>query len=94
MFGYLSTRHLQKALDSLVSRIAVLEAELHRITLEWEDTKLQVRRSYQRMEKAAERLGVRENGGPAPVSPEKSPPTGSEGNSDPFASKFHALTRR
>lgn len=42
-------------LDELHGRLARLQADVSRIETEWADTKDQVRRSYQRLEKAAQR---------------------------------------
>lgn len=64
----LGTRRVEKALDTLLTRIATLEAEVHRLDMEWADSKDQLRRSYQRLEKAGERLARRSNG-TEPMSP-------------------------
>ena len=65
MLKKLVERHVKTALDDLLKRQAVLDAEITRIALEWEDVKHQVRRSYQRLEKANERAEAREGNGEA-----------------------------
>jgi len=56
-------RHLGTRVDGLIHDIEELRAVIAGLQLEWEDTKHQVRRSYQRLEKAAERAGTREGNG-------------------------------
>lgn len=46
-------------LDELWARVTALQSDVERLQTSWEDTKDQVRRSYQRLEKAAQRAEAR-----------------------------------
>lgn len=51
---------LRPLVEDVLLRLANCEGQLSAMRTEWQDTKDQVRRSYQRMEKASERLQARQ----------------------------------
>jgi len=77
-------RRLQKDQDELFKRLEQLTAVISRIETEWADTKNQVRRSYQRLEKAGQRAN--------PSTAAATPPNGVDplvgARSDPFSKKL------
>lgn len=78
------TRHDRTELDELHGHVARIRADISRIETEWADTKDQVRRSYQRLERAAQRA--------APHSPPPDPTNdidqAAQERSDPYSKKL------
>lgn len=58
MFGSDDTRRLNTRLNAALDDIGRLQATISRIETEWAETKDQVRKSYQRNERAVSRLKV------------------------------------
>lgn len=46
--------------ERLVKRVVMLEADVDRLDREWSDAKAQIKRSYQRLERAAQREAAKE----------------------------------
>lgn len=53
-------RQVWTELDALLHRVSALQADVTRLETEWADAKDQLRRSYQRMERASQRLAERQ----------------------------------
>lgn len=81
------TKRLQTDLDALWSRIERLTASFERLETEWLDVRDQVRRSYQRLEKA----GQRASPSPPPSVEAKRP---LEEPTDPFSRKLLEVQRQ
>jgi hypothetical protein len=78
------SRESPTEVDDLFKRVERLAAVVSRIETEWADTKDQVRRSYQRLEKAGQKIGRVEP--PLPPAPELELPP--RANLDPFSKKL------
>jgi len=76
-------------LDELIRRVTLLQADVSRIENEWRDLRDQIRRGYQRLEKAHQRLEAKEPT-PTPASPQIVAQERSEGPHD----KLQRLARR
>lgn len=83
-------RRIRTDLDELYRAQERLRATVERIETEWGDVKDQVRRSYQRLEKAAQRLEPRP---PTPL-PSEDEVRELEANLDPFSKKILQARRQ
>lgn len=79
-------RQVERRVRGLTADHERLRATLSRLETEWDDTKNQLRRSYQRLEKAGERAEKREKG-----QPPQDVPDALEGLSDPFSQKLRKV---
>lgn len=84
------SRRLRNDVDELFSRIERLKGQLERLETEWGDTKDQLRRSYQRLEKAAQRHEKRRP--PPPLSEKEQ--KAAEKKLDPFSRKVRQIRRQ
>jgi len=87
MWGKTPKRPAETNWDEVWGKLARLEAAVSRIETEWGDTKDQVRRSYQRLEKAAQRA---EAAAPSVPCPDDCP-EGEEGAPPTLLDKIHAV---
>ncbi len=79
----------------LIEQVAALRGQVRAMETEWDDAKAQIKKAYQRMEKANQRADERLEGNTLPDSdedhvPERAPPTPSASG---FAGKLLELQR-
>ena len=85
-----TSRRLKRRVDDLETALLRVTATLEGLATEWQDTKDQVRRSYQRLEKAAQRA---ENA-KTPCDEPQEPPEAEDpftGRTDPFSRKVQQI---
>ncbi len=84
-----ASRRLRSRQDELFTAIEELRASFSRLETEWADTRDQVRRSYQRLEKAAQRAERGSKG----VDPSEQLDVSSGATLDPYSRKVLEIRR-